>query len=434
VSALRKLWSLRRRRPWFVAGSLGVLAFLLAYPFVHWWLQSAGIAGRFGYFDLGAYRSAVNNWLAGDPLYVENDDGGYHGSYLYPPVFVLLFVPVAETSLLGLSFRQAGVLLNVVSVGLLWAGLQAAVAGFGLSLAWYERGLLLWAVAGFGPVIVSMQLAQVSVFLAALLTFGLVGVLYDDEPDGRLAACTAGAATAVAGTMKLVYAPVGAHLLQDRRRFAAAVATGLALAGLSVTVFGVDSHLRYLDVLTWGKGWGESRAPYPPYLWLPPYYRPFHAVGATAGLVARAGLTAAITAVALLSADADVEVETFALGAAAIPLIAPRAYTQDLAVLLPAAVALLATELRRADGRPLVPVVGVWLAAVHAYGLLALVVLLNDHVVPALNGLLPWAVAPAARAVAAFGQPGLWAALLLVGLAMYRVAAAASRPGWVDGR
>ena len=113
---------------------------------------------------------------------------------------------------------------------------------------------------------------------------------------------------------------------------------------------------------------------------------------------------------------------------------AERDDAQDLAVLLPAAVALLATELRRADGRPLVPVVGVWLAAVHAYGLLALVVLLNDHVVPALNGLLPWAVAPAARAVAAFGQPGLWAALLLVGLAMYRVAAAASRPGWVDGR
>ncbi len=427
MSALRKLWSLRSRRPWFVAGSLGVLAFLLAYPFVHWWLQSTGVAGGFRYFDLGAYRSAVNNWLAGDPIYVENENGGYHGSYLYPPVFVLLFVPVAETPLLGLGFRQAGVLLNVASVALLWAGLQAAVAGFGLSLAWYERGLLLWAIAGFGPVVVSMQLAQVSVFLAGLVAFGLAGVVYDGG-GGRLAAYAAGTATAVAGTMKLIYAPVGAHLLQDRRRFAGAVATGLALATLSVAVFGVDSHLRYLDVLTWGKGWGESRAPYPPYLWLPPYYRPFHVLGATAGMVARVGLAVAIAAVALLSADADVEAETFALGAAAIPLVAPRAYTQDLAVLLPAAVALLATELRREDGRPLVPVAGVWLAAVHAYGLLALVVVLNDHVVPALDGWLPW-VEPAARAVAALGQPGLWAALLLVGLAMYRVVAAASLPG-----
>jgi hypothetical protein len=427
MSALRQLWSLRRRRPWFVAASFAVLAFLLAYPALHWWLQSTGIAGEFRYFDLGAYRQAVNNWQAGDPLYVQNDNGGYHGSYLYPPVFVLLFVPFTDFPFADITFYQAGALLNIVSVGLLWVGLQAAIAGYGLSLAWYERALLLWAIGGFAPVIVSMQLAQVSVFLAALLAFALAGLLYDErDGTGRLAAYASGFATAVAGTLKLIYAPAGAHLLQDRRRFVGAVATGLALAVLSVAVFGVETHLRYYDVLTWGKGWGDSRAPYPPGLWLPPYYRPFYYLGSTAGMVIRVGLAAVISALALLSVDEGVESETFALGVAAIPLVAPRAYTQDLAVFLPVVVALLATELRREDGHPIVPVVGLWLAAVHAYGLYAIVNLLGDWFPPSAT--------PTLKPIAGLLQPGLWAALLLVGLAMYRVGDAATLPERLSGR
>jgi hypothetical protein len=428
MAALRKLWALRRRRPWFVAASLAVLGFLLAYPAVQWWLQSVGVVGEFAYFDLGAYRKAVNSWQSGDPIYVRNENGGYHGSYLYPPVFLLLFALFTDVPLVDFTFHQAGTLLNVVSVALLWVGLQAAVAEYGLSLAWYERGLLLWAIAGFAPVLVSMQLAQVSVLLAALLAFSLAGLLYgsDDRTGSRLATYASGLATALAGTMKLIYAPAGAHLLQDRRRFAGAVATGLGLAALSVAVFGVGPHVQYYDVLTWGKGWGEARPPYPPNLWLPPYYRPFYYLGSTIGMTVRIGLAAVITVLALLSVDEGVESETFALGVAAIPLVAPRAYSQDLAVLLPVVVALLATELRREDGHPLVPVVGLLLAAVHPHGLYAVVRLLSE--------VFPRSANPVLRPVAGLLQPGLWAALLLVGLAMYRVGSAATRPGWLGER
>ncbi len=428
MAALRKLWALRGRRPWFVATSLCVLAFLVGYPAVHWWLQATGVAGEFAYFDLGAYRSAVNAWQAGEPYYVQNANGGYHGSYLYPPVYLLLFLQVTDVPFADLTFHQAGTLLNLVSLGLLWVGLQAAIAGYGLRLAWYERVLLLWAVAGFAPVIISMQLAQVSVFLAALLAFALAGILYDDgdRPLGRLGGYASGTVTAVAGTLKLIYAPAGAHLLQDRRRFAAAVATGLGLLVVSLAVFGVEAHVRYYDVLTWGKGWGDSRPPFPPNLWLPPYFRPFYYLGATPGLAIRLCLAAGISAVALLSAGEGVETETFALGVAAIPLVAPRAYTQDLAVLLPVVVALLATELRREDGHPVVPVVGLFLAAVHPYGFLAILRLLADAA--------PTSMYDPLRTAAGLLQPGLWAALLLVGLATYRVAQAATLPQWLADR
>jgi len=422
MAALRRLWAHRRQRPVFVAASLVVGAFLVVYPGIHWWLQATGVAGEFAYYDLGAYRSAVNAWQSGEPFYVRNDNGGFHGSYLYPPVYLLLFLPVTDVPFAEFSFHQAGTLLNVVSVALLWAGLQAAVAGYGLRLAWYERVVLLWAIAGFAPVIISMQLAQVSVFLAALFAFALAGLLYDDGDRrlGTVGTVASGAVTAVAGTLKLIYAPGAAHLLQDRRRFAAAVATGIGLLAVSLAVFGVEAHVRYSAVPTWGKGWGSSRPPFPPSLWLPPYFRPFYYLGADLGMAIRVLLAVVISGLAVLSAGEGVESETFALGVAAIPLVAPRAYTQDLAVLLPVVVALLATELRRDDGRPLLPVVGLFLAAVHPYGFYGLLELVAAVAPPSMHHTL--------QSVTGLLQPGLWAAVLLVGLAMYRVAGAATLP------
>lgn len=411
MTALRQLWALRRRRPWFVAGALALLAFLCCYPAIQWWLQSVGIAGEFTYHDMSAYRSAVRNWAAGESLYVREEDGGFHGSYLYPPVYVLLFWPFAQ-----LPFEQSGIAWNVVSVALLWGGLQAVVAAYGLRLAWYERGLLLWGILGFQPAILSIRIGQTSVFLAGLLSVALAALVWGERrdgelrDDGRTSQFLSGALTAVAGSVKLVYAPVGAHLLADRRRFAAAAATGLALLGVGVAVFGLDAHADYLEVLQWGKGWGESR---PPSLWLPGYYRPLYVLGSLV-IPVKLALSAGVAALAWLAAGEGVDDLTFALGVAAMPLLAPRVYTLDLVVFLPVVVALLARELSRADGRPLVPLMGLWLAAVHAYGLYAVVEVLPD-------------VAPAGDLFvehAAWLQPGLWGTLLLAGLAAWRVAEA----------
>jgi hypothetical protein len=411
MTALRELWALRRRRPWFVAGALALLAFLCSYPAIQWWLQSAGIAGEFTYHDVSAYRSAVRNWGAGESLYVHNEDGGFHGSYLYPPVYVLLFWPFAQ-----LGFEQSGIAWNVFSVALLWGGLQAAVAAYGLRLAWYERGLLLWAILGFQPVLLSIRIGQTSVFLAGVLSVALAALVWAERRDGgAVLQYLSGALTAVAGSVKLVYAPVGAHLLADRRRFAGAGLAGLGLLGVGLAVFGVDAHADFLEVLGWGKGWGESR---PPSLWLPGYYRPLYVLGSLA-IPVKLALSATVAGLAWLAAGEGVDDLTFALGVAAMPALAPRVATLDLAVFLPAVVVLLASELSRADGRPLVPVVGLWLAAIHAYGLYAVV-----EVLPS--------VAPAGDLFvehAAWLQPGLWGTLLLAGLAGWRVAEAVDVAG-----
>lgn len=365
------------------------------------------------YYDLGAYGIAVANWQAGEPLYVQAVDGGYHGSYLYAPVYVLLFWPLAMV-----AFETAGHLWDGASVLLLWLGLQAAVAAYGLPLAWYERALLLWAIVGFYPVIISMRLAQVSIYLAGLLAFALAALLYAERADDDSGRYASGVATALGGTVKLTYSPAGAHLLADRRRFVGGVATGLVLLAVSLTVFGVDAHVAYLDVLAWGKDWGVGSRH--PRLWGPAYFRPLQVLDGTAGLAVRLALAAAVSVLAVLAAHSDVDAEVFALGVAAVPFVAPRAYTQDLAAFLPVVVVLLATELRRppGEGRPLIPVVSLWLAAVHAYGLYAMVNVLPDRVP---GGDLVAELSPVL-------QPGLWGAVLLVGLAGWRVAEAVGVP------
>jgi len=411
MSALHRLWSLREERPAFVALAVGVLAFLLAYPLIDWQLRGMGVATPFRFYDFGAYAGAIDRWHAGEPLYVENEDGGYHGSYLYPPVFLLLFFPFVEL----LPFRQAAMAWNAVSVGLLWVGLQLVVGALGYRLRLWERAGLLWLLLGFQPLLLATKLAQVSAFVSAMLCFAFAGLVRGERgiDAARLAS---GTLTAVAGTVKLAYAPVGAHLLADRRRLAGAVAGGLALLGVSLLVSGVEAHRTYLDVLTWGKGWADT--PRSPTLWLPPYFRPLYVFGELAILVRVAGCLAVAT-LALLAADTDHE--TFALGLSAMPLLAPQADAYYFVAVLPAVLVLLATELER-DGYPAVPVVGVFLLAVHSYGLK----LVGDVLTATLSG--------DASVLVALLQPGLWGSVLLAGIAAVRVGQTARLPKRVVSR
>lgn len=410
---LRQLWRRRTDRPWFVAGSVLVFAFFLVYPVVDWQLRSMGIAPVFSFWDFGAYTNAIDRWEAGGTLYVK-ENGSYHGSYLYPPVFLLLVRPFTA---LFQSFDQAAMAWEVTSIGVLWIGAQTAIRAWGVELRVWERGLLLWALVGFQPVLLAVKMGQLAPLFTGFLCFALAGVLADGSIEESTAA---GAFTTIPAAIKLPYAPAGAHLLQDRDRFLGAIAAGVGIGGLSLLAFGIDPHLKFLEVLTWGAEGGSSSRH--PSLWLTPYYRPLYVV-ADVSLWIRLGGAALIAALAILAASGDAEPETFALGVAAIPLLAPRTYAYYLAVALPAAGILIARELQR-DGYPLLPVVGLFLASVHSYGLKLLV----DHV-PEWSASLT-----VVREWAPVLQPGLWGNLVLVGVAGVRVAQAASMPDRIARR
>ncbi|MFB6101067.1 MAG: glycosyltransferase family 87 protein [Haloplanus sp.] len=390
MSVLRRLVALHDERPAFVALSALTLVALAIYPLVDWYLRSLGIAPPFRFWDFGAYSAAVERWMAGDSLYVQAEGGGYHGSYLYPPVVLLAFAPFV----LAFGFGNAATAWLVCSVAFLWIALQRLVSALGLSLHLWERVALVPLLVGFHPLLLSLKLGQTPAALAAFLTVSASASL-----RGR--GYVSGALTAIPGLVKLPYAPAGAHLLGNRDRFVGAVLGGLALVAISLLVFGVDAHRTYLDVLAWGIREGSTARS--PRLWLPPYYRPLY--GVPHGLAIRLSASLAIV-VGVLRAAPDATRETTALGFAAVPLLAPLTYAYYFVAALPAVVLLVAAELDRPDGRPALPVLGLLLLHLHSYGLGG-----AGEVAPEwIPGLLL--------------QPGLFGNLLLVGLAGARVAAA----------
>jgi alpha-1,2-mannosyltransferase len=400
MSMLGRLWARRRDRPAFVAVSVGTLLVLFVYPAVDAYVRSLGVAQPWNYQDFGVYRAAVERWVAGDPIYVTNESGGYWGGYLYPPVFLVLFRPFT-----ALTHAQSGLLWGVISVLLLWVALQSLAATLGVDLPWWERLLGLWAVVGFHPVLLSVKMGQTAALLGAGLTFALAGLVADDGV-GRTAS---GVLTALVGTFKFAYAPVGAHLLADRDRLVAAVVTGLVLVVGSVVLFGVDTNLAYLDVLAWGFAHGSGDRLPRAYLWTPPYFRQLHWLPYATGV--RLVVAGAVAVAAALAREAGRAV--FALGVAAFLLLTPLPYAYYFVAALPALVALLAEELERgADGHPIVPVLVLLALQVHVFGLRLLV-----GTLPPLFGGLPDLVFPLL-------QPGLWGVLACFGLAAVRVGAA----------
>lgn len=415
MSVARSLWNLRRERPYFVALSVVTVVSMVCWPLADVLLRRYDVVhvADFGFNDFGAYTGATDNWVSGDaPIYTENEDGGFHGSYLYPPFVLPLFYPFVQ-----LGFDAGPVLFGTFSLFLLWVGIEAVVEELGQTLAVPERIVLLFALFGFQPALWDFKWGQVSTLLAALLCFAF----YTHERGERGhtgSQYLSGVLTTLASGVKLFYATSGAHLLRDSRRFLGGVLTGVGLLVGSLLVFGSETHRLYLDVLRWGKGWGTEQLP--PADWQTAYYRPLYFLDQ---LVEKSGLSlpnewmiaatvlgilAVIGLVATRRRNPETAHLTFALGVSVVPLLAPRAYTHDLVVLLLPAVILLSVELRRADGYPWIPVLAVLFLHGHTFGTRAAI-----HVLDRSWGVLV--------------QPGVYGTFLLVGLAATRLLAANER-------
>ncbi len=429
MSIPRRLWALRRDRPLFVALSAITITTLLVWLVVDFYLPAGtettrGISIGYGFNDFSAYTGALDSWMDGGPLYRQQPDGGYHGEYLYPPITVLTFLPFKT-----MGFTAGAVVFGAFSIILLWVGLEAVARTLGYRMRIWERFALLLAIFSFQPVIRNFRWTQTATFLAGLLCFAFyfheraeaTESLYGDgELSERTQAAykyASGAFTTLGSAFKLFVATSGAHLLRDRRRFVGAVVTAGVLAVASLAVFGLGTHQTYIDVLTWGKGWGDTRAPY---LWdRYAAYRPMHVFGGASlylkvlGILGVIGLTWAARSKDSRSARHT----TFALGVAVIPLVAPQADSHDLVLMLLPAVIMVAHELDRPDGYAWVPVLSVLLFHLHRYGLE--VIIIPPEWLPAAQFI---------RDNAPWFQPGMWASFMLVGLIAARVAEHARIP------
>jgi hypothetical protein len=352
--------------------------------------------------DFGAYYNAATRWLHNAPIYqttqeIPTLDAQTSGDmpYLYPPVFVLVFVPFTI-----FPPMISGVIWNVFTVIFLIWSVSELISTFDVSINRRKFVLLYFAVASFAPNITSMKAGQVSGLLAGLLC--LSGATLRSNRN-RLS----GAFTTLGSIVKPFYLTTGAHLLRHRERFISAIISGAVILLFGLLTFGIDTHLEYFDVLRQGKGWETAAEPAD---WNAGHFNPFYILGPLKQ-IPRIILVLATAGLALYSNKTEIPIEyIFALGVSIVPLSGPTTNTLALTAAIPAVLIVGFYELEKEGKFPITVAISVLLIHIHPYTV-ELVSKLGPQIYPPLEILTP---------AIPLLQPALYGMTLLVGYIFYR--------------
>lgn len=222
----------RKRGVWLVLGGGTVLGLgvLLYYA-----LREPSTVG----LNYRVFHVAAERALAGEAFYgVSPQDSTY--AYLYPPVTVLGFAPLAALGEWAVGYLLLSGLSLAASVGAAWL-LAAYLVDRGHAVTWPERALLAAYLGVSAHTALSLVYGQVNHLVVAGLVFGLVAL---ERGDRR----AAGAVLALPAYVKLLPGVVGLYLLRERawRAIGAALATAVGLTAVGLVVFGVETHVTYV--------------------------------------------------------------------------------------------------------------------------------------------------------------------------------------------
>lgn len=309
--------------------------------------------------DFGAYYNGAVRFLNNAPLYQTTQDTAFLQAqisgdmpYLYPPIFILLFAPFTIFPVV-----VAGMVWNVSVLLLLLYSVSKLVDAFEMTLTRSHKFLLYLSVISFGPTITWVKAGQISGLLAALLC--LSGAALRSQKN-----TSSGILTTVASAFKPFYATSGAHLLRSRRRLLASLVTGLCVLLFGLLIFGLETHLEYLNILLEGKGWETTKSPD---RWNAGHFNPFFILGPLKHLP-RIALIFATVGFTLYSNRLKIPIEyIFALGVAIIPLAGPTTNTLALSAAIPATAIVGLYELENNRKFPKLLVVSTLLIHIHPY-------------------------------------------------------------------
>lgn len=310
--------------------------------------------------DFGAYYNAAVRILNSAPLYQTTKEVPWLQAqisqdmpYLYPPIFIFLIIPFTLFPVM-----VAGYLWDIVILSFLIWSVSQLITTFNVKLEPKEKIVLYSGLLSFGPLITWVKAGQVSGLLAAFLCLAGVNLRTDRH---RLS----GVFTVFGGLIKPFYATSGAHLLRNRRRFSSAILSGLLLAILSLAIFGVDTHMNYIDVLIRGKGWGENMKS--PNTWNAGHFNPFYGLGVLSYLI-RTAIVLATVGFALYSNKIEIPVEyVFAIGVGIIPVAGPTTNTLALNAIIPAVIMVGFYEWETSNEFPKILLLSVVFIHIHPY-------------------------------------------------------------------
>jgi hypothetical protein len=265
-------------------------------------------------------------------------------------------------------------------------------------------------VTAFYPTKNWAYIGQTSGILAGLLCFA--GGSIRRGGSQRYSDILTGVTTALPAIVKPFYAPVGAHLLRDKKQLLASVGTGVVVVVLSVVIFGIDPMREYIELVTQARGRSIGEFAVPPSQWIQGRYEPWYVLGSVALYLqfAIAGVIAVISFRTRQNPSRNVTEYVFVLGTASTAIVAPSPKYNVLNATIPAILVLFIIESRRTDGLPLIPLVSALLIQVHRWFVKG-VVLIADTV---QNADVLTVVLPAV-------QPAFWGVVILVLFSSYRV-------------
>jgi hypothetical protein len=380
-----------------------LLPFLLYIP-INLALLSVGMV-ELRLNDFGAYYNAAVRWLHSAPLYQTTQEVtaldaqiSQDMPYLYPPIFVLIFVPFTF-----LSPMTAGIVWDLITLAFLIWSVSRVISTFEVDVDSQKRLLLYLVVASFAPTITWMKLGQVSGLLAGFLC--LSGATLRSNKHKL-----SGIFTTLGSVVKPFYATSGAYLLRHRSRFLSSVISGVGIIILGLLVFGVDTHIEYIGVLREGKGWETA---IDPGNWHATHFNPFYILGPLKHLP-RAIIVLGTAALALYSNKTEVPIEyIFALGVSIVPLAGPTTNTLALSAVIPAMLMVGFYELENGGEFPIILGISALLIHIHPYTI-EFLSKFGPKIYSPLETLTP---------VIPLLQPALYGMVLLVGYLTYRSSA-----------
>ncbi|MCY7419586.1 MAG: DUF2029 domain-containing protein [Chloroflexi bacterium] len=211
----------------FVLAMLGLLLLLLV---MDGYTQSRGWG-----FDAEAYLAAAQRLARGDPIYQQYSiDGPYrpgpYGLYLYAPPFAVATLPF--TALSVQSAEVAWYLLRVVMLVLACAAMPVRPI----------IKCLVFAVAAISsPVLIDMNLGNVSVFVTCILAFVWRGL---DRPLGSIALAIDICVRPTLGLLLVWYA-----LRRRWRPIGWTLVTGVVIVLVTLPFAGIQGYLDFVSVL-----------------------------------------------------------------------------------------------------------------------------------------------------------------------------------------
>lgn len=356
------------------------------------------------FLDFGAYYNAAIRYLSGYPLYTTSSNIPELQSvpfanmeYLYPPIFVLIFIPFTLTSPM-----YAGYLWGLISILFLMFSIRQLVLTYNVGFDRREKLLFYYLIISFGPLISWVKHGNMSGILAGLLC--LSGAALRAEKD-----FLSGALTTITATVKPYYATSGAYFLHNRDRLLGATAATITFILLSYSFFGVDVHTNYFEVLIHGEGWGKGLPT--PDEWSAGQYNPFYAFGRYKNLV-RVFIILITAIVALYTSRHDVSDEyIYALGVVIVPTAAPVTFTYTLTAIIPAAIMLVLYDLETNEKLPIPFIIGILLVHIHPYTV-DFLAKFGPNIYPPMRSI-SWIVP--------IVQPALWGSVVMFGFILYRI-------------